>query len=69
MLQMTLGFEDLSMLNAMNAWGATTGTMIQYAAMAIQEGLANVVVLIYADVPLKPNRGSGSSYGGLAVDQ
>jgi acetyl-CoA acetyltransferase len=56
MLQMTLGFEDLSLLNVMNAYGSTAGTMIQYAAMAIQEGLANVVVLVYADAPLKPNR-------------
>src|SRR5258706_10378375 len=48
--------------SVMNAYGSTAGTMIQYAAMAIQEGLANVVVLIYADAPLKPNRGSGSSY-------
>src|SRR6266513_2079114 len=64
LLQMTLGFEDLSLLNVMNAYGSTAGTMIQYAAMAIQEGLANIVVLVYADAPLKPNRGSGSSYGG-----
>ena len=63
MLQMTLGFEDLSLLNVMNAYGSTAGTMIQYASMAIQEGLANVVVLVYADDPLKPNRGAGASYG------
>src|SRR5256885_15327946 len=56
MLQMMLGFEDLSLLNVMNAYWSTAGTMIQYAAIAIQEGLANVVVLVYADAPLKPNR-------------
>src|SRR5258708_17897759 len=66
LLQMQLGFADLSLLNVMNAYGSTAGTMIQYAAMAIQEGLANVVVLVYADAPLKPNRGSGSSYGGAS---
>src|SRR6266581_2768130 len=67
MLQMTLGFEDLSLLNVMNAYGSTAGTMIQYAAMAIQEGLANVVVLVYADAPLAPTRSSGASYSGAGA--
>ncbi len=63
MLQMTLGFRDLALLNVMNAYGSTAGTMIQYACMAIEEGLAHVVVLVYADDPLKPNRSTSSSYG------
>ena len=67
LLQMTLGFEDLSLLNVMNAYGSTAGTMIQYACMAIEEGLANVVVLVYADDPLKPKQGAGSSYSGANV--
>ncbi|HEY6407502.1 MAG TPA: thiolase family protein [Ktedonobacteraceae bacterium] len=67
LLQMTLGFEDLSLLNVMNAYGSTAGTMIQYASMAIEEGLANVVVLVYADDPLKPQQGAGSSYTGARV--
>src|SRR2546427_3497667 len=69
MLQMTLGFEDLSLLNVMNAYGSTAGTMIQYAAMAIQEGLANVVALVYADDPLKPDKGASSSYSGANILQ
>src|SRR5258706_8857428 len=64
LLQVTLGFKDLSLLNVMNAYGSTAGTMIQYASMAIEEGLANVVVLVYADDPLKPNQGAVSSYSG-----
>ncbi|QBD76999.1 thiolase family protein [Ktedonosporobacter rubrisoli] len=64
LLQMSLGFEDLSLLNVMNAYGATAGTMIQYASMAIEAGLANVVVLVYADNPLKEGKGTGSSYSG-----
>ncbi len=66
-LQMTLGFEDLSLFNVMNAYGSTAGTMIQYASMAIEEGLANVVVLLYADDPLKPSKGAGSSYSGSGL--
>jgi acetyl-CoA acetyltransferase len=63
-LQMTLGLQDLALLNVMNAYGSTAGTMIQYAAMAIQEGLANIVVLVYADAPLAPARSAGASYSG-----
>ena len=69
LLQMTLGFEDLSLLNVMNAYGSTAGTMIQYACMAIQEGLANVVALVYADDPLKPDKGASSSYSGASILQ
>ena len=67
LLQMTLGFEDLSLLNVMNAYGSTAGTMIQYACMAIEEGLANVVALVYADDPLKPSNSASSSYSGASV--
>jgi len=67
LLQMTLGFEDLSLLNVMNAYGSTAGTMIQYACMAIEEGLANVVVLLYADDPLKPSKSASTSYSGARV--
>src|SRR5947209_13213908 len=69
LLQMTLGFEDLSLLNVMNAYGSTAGTMIQYASMAIEQGLANVVVLVYADDPLKPNQDAGSSYSGEGMSR
>ena len=67
LLQMTLGFEDLALLNVMNAYGSTAGTMIQYACMAIEEGLANVVALVYADDPLKPNNSVRSSYSSVSV--
>ncbi len=61
-LQGALGLENLSLVNVMNAYGSTAGTMIQYASMAIENGLANVVVLVYADNPLKPAKGAGASY-------
>lgn len=66
-LQQALGMENLSLFNVMNAYGSTAGTMIQYASMAIENGLANVVVLIYADDPLKPSRGAGDSYSGAGL--
>lgn len=63
-LQAALGLENLSLLNVMNAYGSTAGTMIQYAALAIDSGLAKTVVLVYADNPLKPDKGAGASYSG-----
>ena len=44
-LQLTLGFEDLTLLNVMNAYGSTPATMLQYAFAAIDQGQANVVAL------------------------
>ena len=62
--QMTLGLRNLSLMNVMNAYGSTGGSMMQYACMAIAEGLARTVVLVYADAPLTPTRGAGQSYSG-----
>ena len=62
--QMVLGFENLSLINVMSAYGSTMGSMMQYACMAIREGLAKTVVLVYADAPLTPTRGAGQSYSG-----
>ena len=62
MLQMNLGFTDLTLINAMSAFGSTSGGMIHYAAAAIEAGQANVVVLVYADAPLKPAGSAGASY-------
>ena len=61
---MALGFENLTLINVMNGYGSTAGAMMQYACMAIREGLAKTVVLVYADAPLTPTRGAGQSYSG-----
>jgi acetyl-CoA acetyltransferase len=61
-LQMNLGFTDLTLINAMSAFGSTSGGMLHYASAAIEAGQANVVVLVYADAPLKPARSAGASY-------
>ncbi|MSP05707.1 MAG: thiolase family protein [Acetobacteraceae bacterium] len=63
-MQMALGFENLTLINVMNGYGSTAGAMMQYACMAISEGLAKTVVLVYADAPLTPSRGAGASYSG-----
>ena len=56
MLQMSLGLEDLTLINAMNAAGSTAGAMLQYAAHAIDVGQASVVACVYADAPLPRGR-------------
>ena len=53
MLQMSLGLEDLTLLNAMSASGSTCRRDVQYAAHAIDAGQASVVVCVYADAPLR----------------
>ena len=64
MLQMTLGLEDLAVLNALSAFGSTAGTMLLYATAAIEAGLANVIALVYADAPLAPARSASGAYSG-----
>jgi acetyl-CoA acetyltransferase len=63
-LQNHLGLTDLRLLAGMNAGGATAGIMVQYAAMAVAHGLANHVLCVFADAPLREGRGGGAAYGG-----
>jgi acetyl-CoA acetyltransferase len=67
MLQLLLGFEDLTLMNAMNAYGSTAGTMLHYASHAVQTGRAGVVVCVFADAPLQESvSASQSAYSGLS---
>jgi len=61
-LQMALGFEDLTMLNVMSAAGSTSGAMVQYAALALDAGVVNHVVLLYADAPLQQDVTAAAAY-------
>ena len=67
-LQMALGLEDLAFSNAMTAFGATAGPMLQFAQHAIAEGLAKAVVCVHADAPLtKGVPTSMSAYSGSGL--
>lgn len=57
-----LGLDELRLYANMWLGGATAGAMVQYAAMAIQADLCNVVACVFADNPLKPKGTSGSAY-------
>ena len=63
-LQNHLGLTNLRLLASMNVGGATAGIMVQYAALAVAHGMANHVVCVFADAPLREGRGGGEAYGG-----
>jgi acetyl-CoA acetyltransferase len=63
----TLGFEQLRLLNHMNAAGSTAAQMVQYASFAVVNGLANHVVCVFADAPLQQGRSAGAAYARAAA--
>ena len=64
-LQFALGLVDLTFVNTMSAFGSTAGTMLQYAAHAIQTGQASAIACVYADAPLTEGKSiSESTYSG-----
>ena len=65
-MQNYLGMKDLRLLNHMNAAGSTAAQMVQYAALAINAGMANHVVCVFADNPLSGGSGAGAAYAGAA---
>jgi acetyl-CoA acetyltransferase len=62
-----LGLKDLRLLNHMNAAGATASSMVQFASLAIDAGMANAVACVFADAPLRPDRGAGEAYKNSGV--
>ncbi|ALE84889.1 thiolase family protein [Pseudonocardia sp. HH130629-09] len=62
-LAAVLGLQDLSVLNQVNAFGATAGVMVAQAAQAVAAGTASTVACVFADSPLKPKESAGSTYG------
>ena len=63
-LQEHLALTDLRLLASMNVGGATASIMVQYAALAVAHGMANHVICVFADAPLREGRGGGAAYGG-----
>ncbi len=62
-LQRELGLADLRLLSHLQSYGATAGTMVQVAALAVMSGTASVVACVFADSPLRPDRRAGAVYG------
>ncbi|GAA1031943.1 MULTISPECIES: thiolase family protein [Amycolatopsis] len=63
-LQVDLGLRDLRLFTQMQAFGSTAGAMVQYAAMAVEAGMADTVACVFADAPLKQGKATGAAYGG-----
>jgi acetyl-CoA acetyltransferase len=62
-LQRDLGLFDLRLLSEMQGFGSTAASMVQFAAMAVASGMAEVVACVFADAPLRPGRTAGEVYG------
>jgi acetyl-CoA acetyltransferase len=62
-LQRDLGLADLRLLSHVQSYGATAATMVQIASLAVASGTASVVACVFADSPLRPDRGAGAAYG------
>ena len=62
-LQTTSGLRNLRLVNHMNAAGSTAAQMVHYASLAIEAGMANAVVCVFADAPLTPGQSAGGAYG------
>lgn len=61
----SLGLRNLRLSTKMATAGATAAAAVQYAAMAVQSGMADTIVYVHSDCPLKEAGASArSAYGG-----
>ena len=63
-LHVGLGLNELNVLTFMQGYGSSAGQMIQYAAMAVANGLAKNVACVFADAPVVDGQRTGASYSG-----
>ena len=61
-LQREMGLSDLGLLSEVQGYGSSAGSMVSIAAMAVESGMVDVVVCVYADAPLREGRGAGAAY-------
>lgn len=61
-LQVDLNLRNLKILTQMQAFGSTAGAMVQYASLAVEAGMAEVIVCVFGDSPLKEGVGAGVAY-------
>ena len=60
-LQDAGGFKNLRLVSMMDSLGATPVSMVQYATMAIQHGMASAVACMFADAPVSDPPDTGSA--------
>lgn len=61
-LHNNLGLQELNLLTFIQGYGSSAGQMIQYASMAIANGMADYVACVFADNPLQEGKTAGASY-------
>jgi acetyl-CoA acetyltransferase len=60
----SLGLRDLRLSANIATAGASAGAAVQFAAMAVQAGLASTVVYVHSDCPLRAKgQSAGAAYG------
>ena len=65
-LQRDLGLRDLALLSEMQGFGSTAGAMVAFASMAVESGMAEVVVCVHADAPLVQDLSARAAYENAA---
>ena len=65
-LHQKLGLQELNVLTFMQGFGSSAGQMIQYAAMAVENGMADYIACVFADNPVKEGKRSGDGYANRA---
>jgi acetyl-CoA acetyltransferase len=63
-LALQLGLPELRLYTQLNAFGSTAAQMVQYAALAVANGLARHVACVFADAPLRRGESTGAAYAG-----
>lgn len=64
-IQNQMGLRNLRLFSYMDGMGSTASSMVQYAALAVANGMANYVACVFADAPLRdPRVSAGASFGG-----
>ncbi len=66
-LQNDLGLCDLGLLAALDSEGSTAVQMVQYAALAVREGMAKAVACVFSDTPIKGKGVGGGDTFALAM--
>ncbi len=61
-LQAEAGLRDLRLLNVLEGEGSSAGQIVQLAALAVEAGMANNVVCVFADTPLVEDRSAGAAF-------
>jgi acetyl-CoA acetyltransferase len=63
-LALQLGLPELRLYTQVNAFGSTAAQMVQYAALAVANGMARHVACVFADAPLRRGESTGAAYAG-----